>query len=46
MLIALIVVGLLVSAVLLALMGPTFGVFGVGNFRANKRPEDKPPQSE
>jgi hypothetical protein len=47
MFIALIVVVVLVLAVLLALMGPTFGVFGAGNFRANKNdPEEKPPHSK
>ena len=45
MLIALVIV-LLVLAALLASAGPAFGVFGTGNFRANKRREEKPTQSE
>ncbi len=46
MLIAVIIVIALAAAVVLALMGSIFGVFGVGNFRADKRAADMPPEKK
>ena len=45
MLIAVIII-VLAIAVTLALMGPTFGVLGVGNFRGQKRSVEEPPKNE